>query len=91
MSDSATAATVTVYTRENCHLCTDALATVREVAASVPGSIEISEVDIDTDPELAAAYGERVPYVLVDGQPQFKYRVDETELRQRLTEERTQQ
>lgn len=83
MSESTT--TVTVYTRENCHLCADALATVREVAASVPIDVAINEVDVDTDPELAATYGERVPYVLVNGHPRFKYRVDETELRRRLT------
>jgi len=85
MNDSATATTVTVYTRENCHLCADALATVRAVAASVPEAVEINEVDVDTDPELAATYGERVPYILVDGHPRFKYRVDEAELRQQLT------
>ena len=85
MSGSTAATSVTVYSREDCHLCADALETVREVAASIPHPVELHEVDVDGDPELAATYGERVPYVLIDGHPRFKYRVDEAELRRRLT------
>lgn len=33
---------------------------------------------------LADEYGERVPYVLIEDRPAFKYRVDPTELRSRL-------
>ena len=81
------ASVVTVYTRENCHLCADALETVRAVAASIPAEIEIREVDVDTDPDLAADYGERVPYVFIDGRPRYKYRVDGSDLRRQLTRE----
>lgn len=77
--------TITVYTREQCHLCADAIETIEQVADSVPTEVEIREIDVDADPELAAEYGERVPYVLLDDRPQFKYRVDEGELRRQLT------
>jgi glutaredoxin len=79
------ATTITVYTREQCHLCADAIETIERVVDSVPTAVEIHEIDVDTDPELAVEYGERVPYVLVDNRPQFKYRVDEGELRRQLT------
>lgn len=77
--------TVTVYTRDNCHLCEEAIETIRTVAADLSVAVDIELVDVDTDPELRAEYGERVPYVLVDDQPKFKYRVDADELRQVLT------
>ncbi|MES3516643.1 MAG: glutaredoxin family protein [Natronomonas sp.] len=75
---------VTVYSRENCHLCSEAVETIESVAESIDRPIRITEVDVDTDPELKAEYGSRVPYVLVDDRPAFKFRVDETELRARL-------
>lgn len=77
-------ATVTVYSRENCHLCAEALDTIEDVTANLDRSVEIDAIDVDTDSELADRYGERVPYVLVDGRPAFKYQVDPEELRRRL-------
>lgn len=77
---------VTIYSREQCHLCDEAVETAERVAASVEASVAVTEVDVDGDPELAAEYGERVPYVFVDGQPKFKYRVSEAELRSLLAE-----
>ena len=76
--------TVTVYTREECHLCEDAIDAIRQVTDSVPREVEVDLVDVDSDPSLREAYGERVPYVLLDGRPAFKYRVDADELRTRL-------
>lgn len=79
------ARTITVYTREQCHLCVDATETIRQVVDSVSPEIEVHTIDVDTEPELEAKYGERVPYVLVDGRPRFKYRVEADELRRYLT------
>ena len=78
------AATVTVYSREECHLCEEALDAVRRVADEVARPVDVETVDVDADPDLREAYGERVPYVLVDGRPAFKFRVDAAELRERL-------
>ncbi len=76
--------TVTVLSRSDCHLCEEAVAAIERVAASIDTPVTIDEVDVDEHPPLAGAYGERVPYVLVDGRPAFKFRVDEGELRSHL-------
>lgn len=75
---------VRVLSREDCHLCDEALATVERVAADLDATVAVDVVDVDRDPELAESYGERVPYVVIDGRPSFKYRVDEAALRARL-------
>ena len=79
--------TVTVYTRSQCHLCEEAIEVIRRVDETSDVSIELRTVDVDEDPELRDAYGDRVPYVLVDGRPAYKYRVDEADLRARVTDE----
>ncbi|MFB6301920.1 MAG: glutaredoxin family protein [Haloferacaceae archaeon] len=76
--------TITVYSRADCHLCAEALATVRDVAASVDADVAVETVDVDGAPDLREAYGDRVPYVLVDGDPVAKIRVDPADLRSRL-------
>lgn len=75
---------VTIYTRENCSLCVAARETVERVAADLDVAVVLDTVDVDADPDLAAEYGDRVPYVLVDGRPAFKYEVDERTLRLKL-------
>ena len=76
---------VTVYTRENCHLCAEAVDTIERVADEEGVAVDMDLVDVDTDAKLREEYGERVPYVLLDGSPAFKYRVDEARLRRKLT------
>jgi glutaredoxin len=76
---------VTVYTRDGCHLCDEAIETIERVAASLSRPVDLETVDVDADAELRERYGERVPYVTVDGRPQFKYRVDPDDLRAILT------
>lgn len=75
---------VTVYTREDCHLCAEAIGTIEGVASEVDADVDLTLVDVE-ETGLEEEYGERVPYVLVDGRPAFKYRVDPDELRERLT------
>ena len=83
-SDAASTVPVTVYTREDCTLCDAARETIEETAAALDVAIDLDMVDVDEDPELAEEYGERVPYVLIDGHPAFKYEVDERDLRLKL-------
>jgi len=83
-TDASDTVPVTVYTREDCSLCEVARETIEEVAEGLDVAIDLETVDVDEDPELAEEYGERVPYVLVDGHPAFKYEVDERELRLKL-------
>ena len=75
---------VKIYSRADCHLCEEAKATIERVADEVDTAVTIEEVDVDTDETLREEYGERVPYVFVDGWPAFKYEVDAEELRRQL-------
>ena len=56
--------TITLYTRQGCHLCEEAERVVRQVAA---GRAAVDIVDIDTDPALQERYTVRVPVVAVEG------------------------
>ena len=55
--------TITLYARPGCHLCDEARDTIAEVA----GEAELTEIDIDRDDRLLAAYLERIPVIEVDG------------------------
>ncbi|MBS0424371.1 MAG: glutaredoxin family protein [Proteobacteria bacterium] len=48
-----------VYGREECHLCQDMILALRNLQARV--SFDFQVVDIDSDPELAACYGDKIP------------------------------
>jgi glutaredoxin len=77
--------TVTVLTREDCHLCGDAIETVRGVTEAVDRTVAVRVIDVD-EAGLADEYGDRVPYVFVDDRPAFKFRVDAAALRTELTD-----
>jgi glutaredoxin len=73
---------VTLYTKPDCPLCDSAAEALARVRDRHPFQLEV--VDISPDPELRARYGERIPVVLVDGEPSFDYVVDEEALELRL-------
>ena len=75
-------AAVTVYSRPDCHLCGEAIATLRRLQHEL--GFELTELDIDSDETLQRAYFERVPVIALDGEELFDYFVDETALRERL-------
>lgn len=77
---------ITVYTRADCHLCAEAIETIEHVAEAEAVTVDMELIDVDTDPQLRSEYGDRVPYVLIDGTPAFKYRIDERTLREKLTD-----
>ncbi len=76
---------VVVYGREHCHLCERARETVDAVAGDRT-DVAVGTVDVDTDPALRDAYGDRVPVVTVGGEEAFELRVDAEELRALLDE-----
>jgi uncharacterized membrane protein len=51
--------TVRLYSKEDCHLCDDAKMILDAVAARVPISVQV--VDIEQDPVLSKLFGEHVP------------------------------
>ena len=73
----------TLYVRAGCHLCDAARTVVRSVCQQTGHSV--TEVDIDTDPGLRAAYTDKVPVVTVDGTVVDFWSVDAARLRDRLT------
>jgi glutaredoxin len=78
-----TAPRVTVYTRADCGLCEKAEAEVARICADVGAGW--TTVDVDSDPELRAEYGDRVPVIEVDGREHGFWRVEEDRLRAALT------
>jgi hypothetical protein len=76
------AAKVILYVREGCHLCDDFL-----VGLSVemgPAYGDLSVVDVDGDPGLAARYGLRVPVLEVAGEVACEGRYDGPRVRRAL-------
>ena len=77
---------LTLYTRAECPLCHEMRAVVERVARDVPFALEL--VDVDTAPALAAAYGDEVPVLAINGRKAFAVRVEAAALRARLARER---
>jgi glutaredoxin len=75
-------AVVTVYSRPGCHLCTEAIAALRELQGEL--RFELHERDISDDDALHRAYLERIPVIALDGEELFDYFIDEAVLRERL-------
>jgi glutaredoxin len=69
---------VTLLTRTDCHLCDEAREAMLRVRAAT--GVDWNEVDVDSDPELAGEYGDRVPVVLLDGAEHGYWRVEEARL-----------
>ena len=63
---------VTLYTRQNCHLCEDAKKAIQQSGVAV----ELHEVDIDLDLDLLRRYNDHVPVIFIDGGEAFRHRVD---------------
>lgn len=73
---------VRVLTRQDCSLCV----TAEDAVARICGELSVpwDSLDVDTDPELRAEYGDRVPVILVDGREHGFWRVEEERLRSAL-------
>ncbi|SEK59990.1 glutaredoxin family protein [Nitrosovibrio tenuis] len=67
-----------VYGRENCHLCQNMLAALREWQERVCFHLEV--VDVDSDDVLKSRYGERVPVLEAGGKEICHYYLDHVAL-----------
>jgi glutaredoxin len=72
----------TVYTTPDCHLCAQALATLRGLQREL--GFDLRELDITADDALLRTYVERVPVISLNGEELFDYFVDEAVVRERL-------
>jgi glutaredoxin len=75
---------LTLYTKPDCCLCDDAREAIHRMRPEL--AFQLEEVDITNDPALLHRYGERIPVVLLNGVPEFEYRVDERELRRKIAQ-----
>jgi predicted DCC family thiol-disulfide oxidoreductase YuxK len=76
-----------LYTRPGCHLCDEMKAEIARADLGRP--YELREVNIDTDPALAARFGLSIPVLEIAGRVAFKARLERAELERkfaRLTE-----
>ncbi|OKL53938.1 hypothetical protein BSZ39_06735 [Bowdeniella nasicola] len=73
---------VTVYTRAGCHLCDDAIATVKAVLATREQHPIL--IDIDADAELRERFTDRVPVIAVGERIIAEYTITERALRTAL-------
>jgi glutaredoxin len=78
--------TVTIYSRQGCHLCEAA----HQLLASVQEELvfEIDLVDIDGDAELIKLYSDQVPVIHIDGAHHDFYKVDLERFRSSLEKHR---
>jgi glutaredoxin len=75
-------ARLVLLNRAGCHLCEIAAETLTRIGAEA--GLVPEAVDVDTDPELQAEYGDRVPVVLLDGREHSYFTVDVDRLRRDL-------
>lgn len=73
---------VVLVTRQDCHLCGLAAPVVAQEARRA-GATYV-ERDVDADPDDLAAYGDKVPVVLLDGVEHAFWQVDRQALRTAL-------
>lgn len=73
---------VTLMTRQGCHLCEVARGELERILPDYGLTARL--VDVDTDAELRAEYGDRVPVVLLNGKEHGYFTVDERRLRPAL-------
>jgi thiol-disulfide isomerase/thioredoxin len=65
---------LTVYGREQCHLCQDMIAALQELRSSYPFRLEV--IDVDSDPDLQSRYGQRVPVLMAEDKEICHYHLD---------------
>jgi glutaredoxin len=81
--------TITIYSRQGCHLCDDAQSTLESLREEL--NFEIEVIYIDEDAELIKLYSDQVPVIHIDGVHHDFYKVDPTRFRSSLEKHRQRQ
>jgi len=81
--------TVTVYSRQGCHLCESAENSLKILSKELDFNLEIKLIDGNL--ELEKLYGTEVPVIHIDGEHHDFYRVDEPRFRTSLERHRQRQ
>ena len=74
-----------LLTKPGCHLCDEMKSAIREAARGM--TVQLEEVNIESDPALLESYGYDIPVLFVNGSKAFKHRASVRELRERLGRE----
>ncbi len=80
---------VTVYSRQGCHLCENAVNTLEGMRAELNFTIEV--IYIDESPELEKLYGHEVPVIHINGEHHDFFKVDPERFRTSLEKHRRHQ
>lgn len=80
---------VTVYSRQGCHLCENAVNTLEGMRAELNFTIEV--IYIDGNPELEKLYGHEVPVIHINGEHHDFFKVDPERFRVSLEKHRRHQ
>jgi len=81
--------TITIYSRQGCHLCDDAENVLESLREEL--NFEIEVIDIDIDPELIKLYSDQVPVIHIDGNHHDFYKVDPLRFKSSLEKHRQRQ
>ena len=81
--------TITIYSRQGCHLCNDAQKTLESMREELKFEIEV--IEIDEDAELIKLYSDQVPVIHIDGIHHDFYKVDPLRFRSSLETHRQRQ
>lgn len=76
---------ITLFTRDRCGLCHEALEALERVRVDAPFDLTVLDLDLEAATDTRAAYDLEVPVVELEGRKVMKYRVDEVRLRRLLT------
>ena len=81
--------TVTVYSRQGCHLCEIAVKTINSLRNELEYSVEV--LYIDGNEELEKLYGTEVPVIHINGEHHDFYKVDPVRFKTSLEKYRQHQ
>ena len=81
--------TITIYSRQGCHLCEDAESTLESLREEL--NFEIEVIYIEDDAELIRLYSDQVPVIHIDGIHHDFYKVDPLRFKSSLETHRQRQ
>ncbi len=79
---STTPVPLVLYTRPGCHLCDVMKGQI--ASARLEREVQLTEVSIETDPELEERYGRSIPVLEIAGRVAFKGRLEVADLERKF-------
>jgi glutaredoxin len=73
---------VIIYSKPGCHLCDEAKQAI--LAAGCNDQITLTEINIESNPDLMSKYRYDIPVIAINGVEAFIHRVDPLEFRAKI-------